>query len=92
MDTISIIIKQPPHGYQWAHYFSEENCPPMIRQLEMATQTLTACMKDYKLNREAAGFTSPQAIHLAIANISRHLDTIMELDGELWFNTCVGQV
>jgi hypothetical protein len=68
----AVIITQPPLGYQWAHYFSEENCPPMIHQLEMATRNLTACMEDYKLNQEAAGFTNPQAIHLAIAN---HLQT-----------------
>jgi hypothetical protein len=67
-----IIITHPPHGYQWAHYFSEENCPPMIHQLEIATRIRTARMKDYELNREAAGFTNHQAIHLAIAN---HLQT-----------------
>jgi hypothetical protein len=33
-----VIITQPPHGYQWAHYFSKENCPPMIHRLEMATR------------------------------------------------------
>jgi hypothetical protein len=44
----------------------------MIHRLETATRNLTARMKDYKLNQEAAGFTNPQAIHLAIAN---HLQT-----------------
>jgi hypothetical protein len=32
----TIIITEPDHGYQWENYFSKENCPPMIRQLEMA--------------------------------------------------------
>jgi hypothetical protein len=47
----------------------------------MATRDLTACMKDYELNREAAGFTNPQAIHLAIAN---HLQTSRYHDRARW--------
>jgi hypothetical protein len=77
----AVIITQPPHGYQWAHYFSKENCPPMIHRLEMATRNLTARMKDYELNQEAAGFTNPQAIHLAIAN---HLQTSRYHDRARW--------
>jgi hypothetical protein len=77
----AVIITQSPHGYQWAHYFSEESCPPMIHQLEMASSNHTARMKDYKLHREAAGFTTPQAIHLAIAN---HLQTSRYHDQARW--------
>jgi hypothetical protein len=77
----AVIITQPPHAHQWAHYFSEENCPPMIHWLEMATQNLTACMKDYELNQEAAGFMNPQAIHLAITN---HLQTSRYHDRAQW--------
>jgi hypothetical protein len=77
----AIIITQPPNGYEWVHYFSKKNCPPMICRLEMATRTLTARMKDYELNREAAGFTNPQAIHLAIAN---HLQTSRYHDRAKW--------
>jgi hypothetical protein len=75
----AIIITQTPHGYQWAHYFSKENCPPMIRRLEMATWILVACIKDYELNQETAGFTNPQAMSLAIANhaqTSRYHDRV----------------
>jgi hypothetical protein len=77
----AVIITQPPHGYQWAHYFSKENCPPMIHRLEMATRNLTAGMKDYELNQEAAGFTNSQAIHQAIAN---HLQTSPYHDRAPW--------
>jgi hypothetical protein len=49
-------------------------------------------MKDNELGQEAARLTHDQAVWLAISHHTQQLDIINELDGELWFDTCVDQV
>jgi hypothetical protein len=77
----AVIIAHPDHGYQWAQYFSEENCPHMNHRLEMAMQTLMARMKDHKVNQEAAGLTTNHAVRFAITH---HIQTTQYHDQERW--------
>jgi hypothetical protein len=68
----------PPHGYQWAHYFSKENCPPMNRHLDMGTWILVS---PRKTPRKTLDSRTTRQFDLPLSTISRQLDAINKLDG-----------